>query len=146
MGSSESSAQAHSLRSAQNAVGTVINAARAHLVELQSAGVGYRQAAKLAGVSIQTVQDIRSGRVRKFKTETIEAVLGVRVKLAPGALVNAYATRRLIRALKLEGFSEAEIARRVGLRRGRIEWEGKSITVRNAQKIEALWREVSEGS
>jgi hypothetical protein len=88
MGSSESSAQAHSLRSAQNAVGTVINAARAHLVELQSAGVGYRQAAKLAGVSIQTVQDIRSGRVRKFKTETIEAVLGVRVKLAPGALVN----------------------------------------------------------
>jgi transcriptional regulator with XRE-family HTH domain len=85
--------------------------ARAHLVELQAAGVGYRQAAKLAGVSVQTVRHIRSGKPRNVKPETLAAILGVKAKLAPGALVNAYATRRLIRALKLEGFTEAAIAR-----------------------------------
>jgi hypothetical protein len=122
-----------------------IGQARAHLVELQAAGVGYRQAAKLAGVSVQTVRHIRAGKPRAVKPDTLAAILGVRPKLAPGALVNAYATRRLIRALKKEGFTEASIARRVGLRRGRIEWEGKSITVRNAAKVAALWQQVTNG-
>jgi hypothetical protein len=121
-----------------------ISQAQAHLVDLQAAGVGYRQAAKLAGVSVQTVRHIRAGKPRAVKPDTLAAILGVKAKLAPGALVNAYATRRLIRALKKEGFTEASIARRVGLRRGRLEWEGKNITARNAAKVAALWQQVSE--
>lgn len=123
-----------------------ISQAQAHLLELQKAGVGYRQAAKLAGVSAQTVQRIRSGQAVKVKTETIAAVLGVRAKLAPGAHINAYATRRLLKALRAEGFTEAQIARKVGLRRGRLEWEGKSITVRNARKVEVLWSQITDGA
>jgi hypothetical protein len=57
-----------------------ISQARAHLVELQAAGVGYRQAAKLAGVSVQTVRHIRAGKPRAVKPDTLAAILGVKVR------------------------------------------------------------------
>ncbi len=61
-----------------------------------------------------------------------------------GEKINSYPSRRLVRALELDGYSRAEIARRLGLRSGRFRLHNR-ITRRNALKIQALWRQVSGG-
>jgi len=117
--------------------------ARAHLERLRGLGVGYQQAAKLSGVSRSSVSAIRSGRAVRVRPETEAAILAVRPVLARGALVNSYATRRLVRALEAEGFTKIEIVRRLGLRGRTLRVENR-ITVRKALKMRALWAQVSE--
>jgi hypothetical protein len=119
------------------------SAARAHLQALQAKGIGIGQAARLAGVGYRTVRRVRSGALLRIRAETSAAILAIRPALARGQRVNSYATRRLVRALELEGFTQTEIAQRLGLRGRRLRLHN-GITVRNALRVRALWQRVSE--
>lgn len=57
-----------------------------------------------------------------------------------GALVDAKITWKQIKALRIEGFSYAEIARRLGLRWPVLQLHHDKITIRNWLKIRRLAR------
>lgn len=58
-----------------------------------------------------------------------------------GARVSAAETWRRIGLLKREGFSQAEIARRLGYRSGALKLDRDVITVRNAIRVLELYRQ-----
>jgi DNA-binding CsgD family transcriptional regulator len=116
--------------------------AQRYVLTLQAQGVGLRQIAKLAGLSYRTAQRIQGGAA--IRPSTLAAVLAITPALAHGQKVNAYASKRLLRALVKEGYSQAELARRMGLRSGRIRWDDQRITVRNALRVRALYRQITE--
>lgn len=98
------------------------DAARAHLLTLQMKGVGYRHAARLAGVSTFTTKAIRRGRQTRITAEVERAILGVtRPTLAHGVHVNGYDARRKLRTLLQEGFTVEQLAAVLHLRPETIE-------------------------
>lgn len=93
---------------------------REHIRALQVDGTGWRRVAQLAGLSLSTLNKVLyggpgdrppPGRVR---AETAEAILRVRPSLAPGALTDATGTRRRLQALVANGYSQAQLAARLG--------------------------------
>lgn len=98
--------------------------AREHLRALGAAGVGWKRAAVLAGVSNGSVSRILYGGpgarppCRRIRPETEQAILAVRpdpAALAAGALVDVTGTRRRMQALVAIGWSQARLAARLGL-------------------------------
>ncbi len=92
---------------------------KAHVAMLRAAGIGRRTIAMRAGVS-QTVidrlvginKDKPSNRVRP---ETARRILAVRtVDVAPGSIVDTTGTTRRLRCLVAIGWTQTELARRIG--------------------------------
>jgi hypothetical protein len=117
--------------------------ARAHLEALQSKGIGLDQAARESGVSRRIVYEVRSGARVWIRPETSAALLAVRPVLAHGAIVPAWHTRRLLRALRSEGFTSSELAWRLGNRSRRLNLTGRSVRVATALKVRRLYRVVT---
>lgn len=115
--------------------------AQAWILELSRAGVGVRRVAVLAGLSTQTIQRAKRGASLRAATEA--AILAVRPSLAKGQRITAYPSRRLLRALKSEGYTQAALARRLGLKTGRLRWNDRKITVRKALKVRALFERLT---
>lgn len=57
-----------------------------------------------------------------------------------GAHVSGVEVRRRIQQLLIERFTRAEIARRLGLKRGRLELHTDRVTLRNVLKVRRLYR------
>jgi hypothetical protein len=100
--------------------------ARKHLRALGAAGIGWRRAAELAGLSGGTVSKLLYGGPgdrppsRRIRPETAEAILAVQpsaARLAPGALTAITGTRRRMQALVATGWSQARLASELGLTR-----------------------------
>jgi hypothetical protein len=98
--------------------------AREHLQALSAAGVGWKRAAELAGVSTGAVSKLLYGGpadrppTRRIRPETAAAILAVRPaagQLAPSALTGSTGTRRRLQALVATGWSQARLARELGL-------------------------------
>jgi hypothetical protein len=117
-------------------------AARARILELRTSKVGYRQVARLAGVSARQVLDISSGKQQRIAPATEAAILGVRPSLARGQRINGWRERRLIDSLRTEGFPDAEIARRLGYLTPKLQL-GRFITVENALRVRTLYAQVN---
>jgi hypothetical protein len=111
--------------------------ARRHLRRLQRRGIGKRQVARLTGLSLATVRAIRSGRARWVRPETVLSVLQVHPCLAPGQVVPSGATRRLIRALLVEGIDRTSVAACAGS----VHHPG--VRVRTAARVLRLYRLVT---
>lgn len=118
--------------------------AQVHLVELAAKGVGYRQAAALAGVSPALVRAIRAGRIHRIRRSTEAKLLGVRPRLALGARVPSWPIRRTVLAIEAEGYSRAEIGQRLGLRTPEPAFDTPTVTVETALKVRALYRQVND--
>ena len=121
---------------------------RAHLVKLRGAGFGLRQLAQLSGVHRRPLQAILRGSRRKLQASTAALLLAVDTAAprADGQLVSNWHARRCLRSLQLEGFSQAEIARRLGLRAGRLRLQAKGkVRVRSARRIRQLTEEIQDG-
>lgn len=97
------------------------SASRAHLLTLQRKGVGYRHAARLAGIGARTAKQIRTGDRQRITPEVEAAILGARASLAHGSHVNGYEARRKLRTLLSEGFTVDTLASVLHLRRETIE-------------------------
>lgn len=99
---------------------------RDHLAVLSNAGIGYKRAALLAGVSVTIVQTIlyhhpsrpNSGPSKRVKAETAQKLLAVQPSLeliGDGTPVPSRGAARRIQALVARGWSQAKLADRVGV-------------------------------
>lgn len=96
---------------------------RAHLAVLREAGIGYKRAARLAGVSETSVLRLLVGgphgkpRREQIRTVTADALLALRpdpARQAPGLCVPVLGTLRRIQALCAMGWSLTAQADRIG--------------------------------
>jgi hypothetical protein len=120
-------------------------AARAelYLAELRARGVGYRQAARLSGLSERFVLEVRAGKVATLRADTMTRILAIRPALALGRHVMGWRTARLIDSLEREGFSRGRIARELGRRSPRLQIGRRKCTVKNALRVRTLWRRIN---
>jgi len=115
--------------------------ARKHIRKLSAQGVGYKALGAACDVSTSTLFAIRSGRKKNIRASTEGRILGVdRHALADGALVMAGRTWRRLELLQEEGYSKAEIARRLGLTRPALQFRRRLVTARTAARVERLYR------
>ncbi|SFF61759.1 helix-turn-helix domain-containing protein [Blastococcus tunisiensis] len=126
---------------------------REHLRALRAAGIGVEQIAMLAGLSTSHVRELadpgRDGNpgIRRVRPETAHQVLRVRVdkaNRAPRSHVVATGTRRRLRALIAVGWSQDELAARLGrssagLRRTML---SDAVTAQTAQDVSALYEQL----
>jgi len=116
--------------------------ARAHILKLSRAGVGRRSLAEAADVGETVIVEVRSGKKRQIRKRTETRILAVTAEaVAGGALVPASRTWLLInRLIKYEGFTRAEIARRLGYRRPALQLGREFVTAKTAVAVERLYR------
>lgn len=108
------------------------------LFAMRAEGIGYRQAAKLTGLSESTVLDIRQGRTPFITRRTAQLILECRFSLAHGQVVTGWRTRRLLDSLQRDGFTKREIARRLGAHSPELQLNLKRCRVRTALRVRAL--------
>jgi hypothetical protein len=128
--------------------------ARDHLAVLAAAGIGYKRAAQLAGVSVTVCarlagyHDSRpANRVRPSTLAKLLAVQPVPRNANPGAYVDATGTGRKVRALVAIGWSQAEIGRRIGVSASNVAdytnaTFASRITAGRWVRIDDLWRDL----
>jgi hypothetical protein len=128
----------------------------AHIQALARAGIGWRRAAALAGVSTGAVSKLLYGGpgdrepTRHIRAATAAAIMTVRPDarhLGGAALVNAAGTHRRLQALVASGWSQAKLAGRLGMtpanfaammRRGQV----TAATARAAATVyDELWNQ-----
>lgn len=119
----------------------VVDASRAreHLQRLSRSGVGYRQAADAACVSVGVVTKILHRPGKKIRKWTERAILSVDAGArADHALIDAAPTWRLIGELEPEYLTRAALARALGYATGRLQLGRRRITVRSAERVRRL--------
>ena len=98
--------------------------ARAHVRALAEAGIGWKRAAELAGISTGAMSKLLYGGpgnrppTQRVRPETAAAILAVKPEqeaLAPAALTDATGTHRRVQALAAAGWSQSKIGQRLGM-------------------------------
>lgn len=119
--------------------------ARAHILKLSRQGVGRRAIAEASDVGATVIFQIRSGKKLRIRKRTEKKILSVTAAaVAGGALVPAERTLRLInRLIQVEGFTKAEIARRLGYKTEKLQIKPGLICARTAVAIERLYRRLT---
>lgn len=115
--------------------------AREHLRWLSTVGVGKREAAKAAGLSLSAVQEIRSGRRTKCNPSTASKILAVsRLAAAPGARIDAGPTWRLIEEMLQAGYTRESVARFLGstAKAPALQISRDKVTAAMARRVEEL--------
>jgi len=120
--------------------------ARRHMLYLSRVGVGRRTVGQIARISDSVLFKIRSGQRKQIRALTEKAILSVTPGAVRGSsLVSAKSTWRKIGWLLEEGFTKAELAKRMGSKANvpALQLNRERITATNARKIEAIWRSVN---
>lgn len=128
---------------------------RDHLAILSEAGVGYKRASELAGVSLTVVQTIlyhhpdrpHAGPAKRVKRDTAEKLLAVQPVLENArdhTPVQSRGAARRIQALVARGWSQAKLAERAGItdQRMRPILDGTPAAARTVRAINALYEEL----
>ncbi len=121
--------------------------ARRHLLALRAAGTGRRAVAEASGVPASTVADVASGKKLHLRASTEARLLAVEPVVQGGTLVPAGPTAALLADLERRGWTEAELAARMGLVDGRLQLNraGK-VLARTAQQVRRLhWQLAARG-
>jgi hypothetical protein len=120
--------------------------ARAHILLLQSYGVGGPSIAAACDVSPATPQRIRSGALRMIRRSTERRILDVTPEaVADGAPVPIGVTRTLIAELCEEGFTQTQLAHWLGYRGHELSFvrrRRRYVSARTAMRVERLHREL----
>jgi hypothetical protein len=115
--------------------------ARAHLERLSRAGVGRRVVAAACDVSLSVLAAVKQRRKHQIRRSTEQRILAVdATACAAGTLVDGRPTWRRIAELVEEGFSQAEIARRLGLANGALQFRRDRVTAPTAARVERFYR------
>lgn len=115
------------------------DAARAHIEWLSARNVGRDAVAAASDVAVTIICEIRQRKRRRIRARTEARILAVTTTCRlDRAIVASYRTRKQLAALREEGYTVSELARRLGYR-GRAVQVGDKITVRNADRIERLF-------
>jgi len=122
--------------------------ARRHIWALSRRGLGRRAVAESSDVAISTLYAVKAGTKKQIRASTERRILAVDVScLADSAIVRADETHKRIAWLLGEGFSKAEIARRLGCRKPALQLgERGRVLVRTAARVERLVRSLELGA
>ena len=117
---------------------------RRHILRLSAAGIGRRTVAELSGVPQSTITGIKSGNRLHVRQATQRRIMAVDLKqpCKPGARVPAGATWRRINRLMAEGFSQAEIARRLGFKTPALQLNKNTVTAKNARLVARFYNAI----
>lgn len=119
--------------------------ARKHLLRLSRSGVGRRSVAAACDVSQTVIFDVKSGRKKQIRARTERKILAVtRDAVGGNTIVKGDRTWRLIRRLLSEGFTKAELARRLGYASAAIQIHREQITARNAVRVERFYKRIMQ--
>jgi len=126
--------------------------ARDHLAALSRAGIGWKRAAALSGISAGAVSRLLFGNAsrqpsRRIRPETAAAILAVPLapaSLAAGALVPAAGTRRRLQALVATGWAQSRLAGRLGMSASNFgaAMGRERVTAATARAVERLYDEL----
>lgn len=125
--------------------------ARAHVLELMAAGMGWKRVAAVAGVTPSIVSRLLYGKAEngskpqpRIRAERAERILAVRFSPAPTTKVDATGTRRRLQALSTLGWSGGRLAARLGLSRANYGtmMQGSRVTARRAADVVRLYDEL----
>lgn len=117
--------------------------ARRHLQKLSAAGVGYKTVADACDVGRTTLAEVMAGRKLKLRARTAKSILAVTAaSIADHALVDASPLWRRVKELQGEGFSKAELARRLGFKREAIQFGKRRVLARTVQRVERFYQKV----
>jgi len=121
-------------------------AARRHISKLSKAGIGYKSVADAASVAHTVVAEIRAGRKLRIRQRTERSILAVtKTAYAGGALIDADPTWKQIDKLLEEGFTKAELARRLGLKSPAIQFKHFEVTAKTAARVDRFYRAIMLG-
>lgn len=116
-------------------------AARKHILKLSAQGVGRRALAAASDVAERVIANIRSGKQVNVRRSTEERLLAISNQApSDGALIRANVAWRQIKRLLAEGFSKAELARRLGYQSPSLQLGKKRIRARTAARVDRLFR------
>jgi len=116
-------------------------AARTHILKLSKQGVGRRAIAAASDVAEKVISRIRSGSQLNIRKSTETRILAISNQApSDGALVRANATWKQIKALLADGFTKAELARRLGYRFPSLQIGKTRIRASTAARIDRLFR------
>lgn len=119
--------------------------ARDHMLDLSRKGVGRRTIQACTDIADTVLQEIRTGRKQRIRARTERLILGVtKAMAADHALISARRSNHRIRLLLEEGYTEKHLAKRLGYANDYLQFNERRITVRNAARIERLYRELTE--
>lgn len=127
--------------------------ARDHIAALSAAGVGWKRAADLAGLSPSTVWKVvyphrGHGPATRCRPGTLAAILAVEINeraLRPGAVVDPTGAARRLQALVAVGWSQSKLAARLGMlpsNIGPLVHGLRKITAGTARAVRALYDEL----
>jgi hypothetical protein len=119
--------------------------ARAHVRQLQAAGMGWKRVARAAGLNTSVVWKLLYGDPtrnlapsKRIRQQTVTALLAVQPDLAPGALIDATDTWHRIEGLVALGYPKLWIARQLGQTGPGLQVRRTRVQVSTAQAIAAL--------
>lgn len=116
---------------------------QAHIRELARQGIGYPSVAAAASMQKKQVWKIRVGITRHVRESTARRLLAVDAGAASDhSLIDARPTWRLIRALRVNGYTLLEIAARLGNSAPHLQIGEKLIHARTAYRIRKLHAEL----
>lgn len=117
--------------------------ARKYLRRLSRRGVGRRAVAAACDVTESVLHKIATGRKKQIRASTERKILGVDKGAASDhALIDAKSTwTKVEHLIEHEGFTKAEIARRLGYASPRLQLQRERVTARNALRIDRLYRD-----
>ena len=121
---------------------------RQHLRRLRAAGVGRDTVADISGIGATTIDEIRSGRARRIRRSTERAILKVtkdamtEAKLVPASQV----WDQIEKLIRDDGFTKAEIARRLGLKTAALQFKKTRMTARTVARFERFVRRLNLGA
>lgn len=116
-------------------------AAREHILELAKAGLGRDALSAASDIATSAISRIKSGRSTLIRKHTEDKLLAIsNDAVSDGSLVKARPTWRQINALLAEGFTKAELARRLNYKTGSLQLGKKWILARNAARVDRLYR------
>jgi hypothetical protein len=122
------------------------NVVRAHLVQLSGKGVGRRAVSAACDVSKTVIFAIRSGKKTRIRRSTERRILAVTADArADHSLVPAAPVWKMIRHLVREGFTQRELAARLGYKSRALQIQREWCEARTAMKIERFYRMIMAG-
>lgn len=121
-----------------------VEAVRRHLLKLSRKGVGRRTVALVARVPQSMLSGILRGDRRLIRVYTERRILAVDESVRRAGRVDAKRTWRLIGELLEEGFTRAEIARRMGYARPALQFRRGQVNAKTALKVEQFHRSYME--
>lgn len=117
--------------------------ARRHLLRLSKLGIGRRAVAAATDISQTILSRIKNGERRQIRKRTQDRILAVTTDAASdSAVVPAATTWRQLEELIEEGFSKAELARRLGYSSPALQLRRDRVLARTAARVDRLYRTI----